>query len=86
VNFLGIARSRENGIELLLRKIRKQVDKKPIHAAVLHAYAPEEAGKLQKRVAAEFNCLDLWISEFSPIMGYACGTGTVGLAFYPEER
>jgi fatty acid-binding protein DegV len=53
---------------------------------VLHAYAPEEAGKLQKRVAAEFNCLDLWISEFSPIMGYACGTGTVGLAFYPEER
>ena len=85
VNFLGIARNRENGIELLLRKIRKQVDKKPIHAAVLHAYAPEEAGKLQKRVAAEFNCLDLWISEFSPIMGYACGTGTVGLAFYPEE-
>jgi fatty acid-binding protein DegV len=53
--------------------------------AVLHAYIPEEAEKLKKRVSSEFNCREIWISEFSPIMGYACGTGTLGLAFYTED-
>jgi fatty acid-binding protein DegV len=51
---------------------------------VTHAYALEEAEKLKERVAAEFNCVELWLCEFSPVMGYACGTGTVGVAFYPE--
>ena len=85
VNFIGVARNRENGIEMLLRKTREKVSKKPIHVAVLNAYAPEEAEKLMKRVFSEFNCREIWISEFSPIMGYACGTGTLGLAFYVED-
>jgi DegV family protein with EDD domain len=85
VNFIGLARNRKNGIELLIRKTREKVGKKPIHVAVVHSYAPEEAEKLKMRVAAEFNCREIWISEFSPIMGYACGTGTLGLAFYPDD-
>ena len=48
VNFIGVARNREKGIELLLRKTREKVGKKPIHMAVLHAYAPEEAEKLKQ--------------------------------------
>jgi DegV family protein with EDD domain len=84
VNFIGVARSRENGVERLLRKIKVKVGEKPVHIAVLHAYVPEEAEKLMKRVSNEFNCCEIWISEFSPIMGYACGTGTLGLAFYAE--
>ncbi|MBN1644298.1 MAG: DegV family protein [Dehalococcoidales bacterium] len=85
VNFCGIARSRKNGIELLFRKTRDLVGKKPVHMAVTHAYALEEAEKLKKRASEEFNCVELWVSEFSPIMGYACGTGTLGLAFYTED-
>ena len=46
VNFIGVARSREKGLELLLRKTKAKVGEKPIHVAVLHAYAPEEAEKL----------------------------------------
>ena len=85
VNFIGIARNHASGIERLWRKTREKVGKKPIHIAVLHAYAPEAAEKLKQRVAAEFDCREIWISEFSPIMGYACGTGTLGLAFYTED-
>jgi hypothetical protein len=36
------------------------------------------------RVSKEFNCAELWLAEFSPVMGYACGTGTIGLAFYTD--
>ena len=48
--------------------------------------AKEEAERLKERVSAEFNCAELRISEFSPVMGYACGTGTLDLAFYGEEQ
>jgi fatty acid-binding protein DegV len=51
----------------------------------MHAYVQEEAERLKKRVSSEFNCAELWISEFSPVMGYACDTGTLGLAFYGDE-
>ena len=37
------------------------------------------------RVKAEFNTVEVWLCEFSPVMGYATGTGTVGVAFYTEE-
>lgn len=85
VHFSGMVRSRKQGIERMLQMMRDKVGQRPIHAAVTHAYALEEAEKLKERVAAEFNCIELWLSEFSPVMGYACGTGTVGVAFYPED-
>jgi len=83
VRFMGVARSRERGIERILKAVRSKVGSSPVHVAVMHAYAPDEAERLKERVSSEFNCSELWITEFSPIMGYACGTGTVGLAFYP---
>ncbi len=56
-----------------------------IPVAVMHAYALDEAEKLKQRISSEFNCAELWLTEFSPLMGYACGTGTLGLAFYKEN-
>ena len=85
VRFAGIARNRHQGIERVLQMMRDKAGKQPVHVAVTHAYALDEAEKLQERIAAEFNCVELWLSEFSPVMGYACGTGTVGVAFYPED-
>lgn len=85
VNFSSIVRNRKQGIERVLKMMREKTDNKPIRAAVMHAYAPDEAEKLTERVAAEFNCVELWLGEFSPVMGYACGTGTVGVAFYVED-
>jgi DegV family protein with EDD domain len=86
VRFAGAARNMKHGIERLFQIMRAKVGQSPVHVAVMHAFAPEEAEKLKERVAAEFNCAELWITEFSPVMGYATGTGTLGLAFYPEEN
>jgi DegV family protein with EDD domain len=85
VRFKGAVRSREHGIERVLKITRDRVGEKPVHVAVMHAYAPDDAEKLRERVAAEFNCAELWVTEFSPVMGYATGTGTLGLAFYKED-
>jgi DegV family protein with EDD domain len=84
VHPVGIVRSRERGIELMFEKMRARIGTGPINAAVMHAYALDSAIELKDRVAKAFNCRDLWLTEFSPVMGYACGTGTLGVAFYNE--
>ena len=85
VKFNSMVRSRKQGIERILRMMRDRVGNRLVHVAVTHAYAPDEAEKLKERISAEFNCIEIWLSEFSPVMGYACGTGTVGVAFYVDN-
>ena len=85
VRFLGVVRSRQKGIERMLEIMRKRVGNAPAHVAVMHAFALEEAEKLKERIATEFNCAELWVTGFSPVMGYACGTGTLGIAFYKVD-
>jgi DegV family protein with EDD domain len=85
VRFIGAVRSREGGIKRMLKVMRNKVGQSLVHVAVMHAYALNEAQKLKERIASEFNCAELWITGFSPLMGYATGTGTLGLAFYKED-
>ena len=84
VRFKGIARNRKQGINHLLETMKDRVGRSPVHVAVMHAYVPDEAEELKERISAEFNCAELWVTEFSPVMGYATGTGTLGFAFYRE--
>jgi fatty acid-binding protein DegV len=64
--------------------MRGKVGQSPVHVAVMHAHTPDEAEKLRERISSEFNCAELFITEFSPVMGYATGTGTLGFAFYKD--
>jgi DegV family protein with EDD domain len=84
VRFKTIARNKEHGINRLLEIMKDKVGKNPVHVAVMHAYAPDDAEKLRERISSEFHCVELWVTEFSPVMGYATGTGTLGIAFYEE--
>jgi len=84
VRFKGMVKNRERGISRLLEILRDKVGQEPVHLAVMHAYVPEEAEILKERISAEFNCAELWVTEFSPVMGYATGTGTLGFAFYKD--
>jgi fatty acid-binding protein DegV len=83
--FMGAVRSKKIGIERLIEEMHEKVGNSLVHVSVMHVYAEDEAVNLKKRVSNEFNCAELWMTEFSPLMGYACGTGTLGLAFYPED-
>lgn len=84
VRFKGIVKSRERGKVKLLEILREHTDGRPVHVAVMHAYCPGEAEEFNEMIASQFNCAELWISEFTPVMGYATGTGTLAIAFYPD--
>ncbi len=84
VRFKGVVRNREQGVSRLLEMLKDAAGQNPVHVAVMHAFAPDDAEKLKERVSSLFNCTELFITEFSPVMGYATGTGTLGLAFYRD--
>lgn len=86
IHFAGVVRTKQSGIEKMLQIMRRHVgNSKMVHVAVMHADAIEEADRLKAKVAAEFNCVELFVTDFSPIMGYATGRGTLALAFYTED-
>ncbi|MGB8707687.1 MAG: DegV family protein [Dehalococcoidia bacterium] len=87
INFAAAARTKQSGVEKMLQIMRKHVaDSEPVYVAVMHADALEEAQELEERIAAEFKCAEIFITDFSPIMGYATGPGTLALAYYKEDR
>ena len=57
----------------------------PIRASVFHADVAEEAQQLAERVQREFNCLEFFISEFTPVMGAHTGPGIIGIAYCLED-
>ena len=85
VRFAGIARSREYGLKRVLAIMKKRVGASPLHVAVSHANAPELGERLKQRISSEFNCVELRLASFSPVMGYATGQGTLAVSFYPDN-
>jgi len=85
VHIAGLARSKEQAVKRALTMMRKKVGVKPVHVAVAHADVPEEGHSLKERISTEFNCVELWQTDFSPVMGYVTGAGVLAIAFYPED-
>ncbi|MBN1369811.1 MAG: DegV family protein [Dehalococcoidaceae bacterium] len=83
IRLAGTVRTRQAGIERMLSIMRKRTGQQPLHVAVMHADASQEAEALRYRIAQEFDCTELFVTDFSPIMAYATGRGTLALAFYP---
>lgn len=85
VHFTGMTRSKTKGVNNLLAAMRRKADGKPVHVAVHHTDVPREGERLKQRLLSEFDCVESWITEFSPVMSYSTGRGAVGIAFYAED-
>ncbi|MCX6013853.1 MAG: DegV family protein [Chloroflexi bacterium] len=84
VSNLGRARSRRQGIERMLNIMREKVKNSPVHVNVQHTNVPEEALKVKNRIVAEFNCVEIYVTDFNMVMGTHTGPGLLALAFYNE--
>jgi DegV family protein with EDD domain len=80
-----IARTINSGVDHMLNIMRQKSGNNPLRVIVQHANLKEEADDLMKRVENEFNCREVFITEFSPVMGFATGPGTLVLSFLPDE-
>ena len=84
VHVIGIVRTRNKGAERIISIMRRKAGERPLHIAVMHTAIPEEAEEFKQRIARELNCAELLLTEVSPIIGYAIGTGVLGTAFYTD--
>jgi fatty acid-binding protein DegV len=50
----------------------------------MHADDMEEAAALKDRITAQFECREIYITEFTPVMGVHTGPGLIGIAFYGD--
>jgi DegV family protein with EDD domain len=83
---LGTPRTRKSGMQMMLREMEKEAGSKPIHAAIVQADAPQEAQQFKQLVQERLNCLELYVAEFTPVMGAHSGPGILGVAYYVEEE
>lgn len=79
-----LPRTRRKAVARLLDMMSADVGDRPVHAAVMHADVADEAEALRAKVAARFNCRELFITEFTPVMGAHTGPGLIGLAWWTE--
>jgi DegV family protein with EDD domain len=77
-------RTKRRALETLLKLMQEKLTGTPLHAAVMHGDAPEEAEYLEKEIKARFSPIELLISRFTPVMGAHTGPGLYGIAFYNE--
>ena len=82
VHLIGIVRTNKKGVERIIKMMKREAGNQPLHVAVMHTAIPEEAEALKQRISAEFNCVELLLTEVSPVIGYAIGPGALGLSFY----
>ncbi len=87
IHLLARVRTRRRSIEELFQQVRRAIAPRArVHAAVQHAQAPAEAAAFEQRLRDEFDCAELYTTEFTPVMGGYCGPGLLGVAFYTDDE
>ena len=77
-------RSSAKAMERLLGIVAERTGDRPTHVNVMHANALKNAHKLRDRAQEVLNCQEIFISEFTPVMGAHTGPGLLGMAYYSE--
>ncbi|MBI4187431.1 MAG: DegV family protein [Chloroflexi bacterium] len=77
-----ISRAMKRIARLLEEKV---IDGQPLHVAVMHADALDRAKEMMHQITCRFDCAELFITEFTPVMGVHTGPGVVGVAFYSGD-
>jgi DegV family protein with EDD domain len=82
----AIARPRTVGKALIRiqREMTGDLAGKVAHVNVMHAGASERAEYLREWTAANFDCAELFVTQFHPFMGAHTGPGLVGASWWAE--
>jgi DegV family protein with EDD domain len=85
VRLLERCRTRKRAMQRLLYIMRQRSEGKPICVNLMHANAPEEAERLKADILSRFDCLEFYVTDFTPVIGTHTGPGSIGLSFYTAD-
>lgn len=86
VGLFARPRTKSRAIRIMIEQMAEEAKGRPLHVAVLHADVPEEAEALRQRIAADFDCAELYVTALTPIMGAHTGPGVLGVVFYADQH
>jgi DegV family protein with EDD domain len=82
---VALPRTMKSAIDRMLKLMEAVIVKgQSLHVAVMHADAFEQAVSFKNRISAHFDCQEIFVTEFTPVMGVHTGPGLIGVAFYGE--
>ena len=82
---VALPRTTNGALNRIIKLMESGIDKaKSLHVAVMHADAPEQAAALEKRITSLFKCSEIFVTEFTPVMGVHTGPGLFGVAYYSD--
>jgi len=85
VRLLERCRTRKRAMQRLLYIMRQRSEGKPICVNLMHANAPEEAERLKTDILSQFDCVEFYVTDFTPVIGTHTGPGSIGLSFYTAD-
>ena len=85
IGLLEKSRTKPRAVKRLLEIMEERTGRNRVHVNVMHANVPEEAERLKEQIEAQFDCAELYITDFAPTMGVQAGPGVVAIAFYSES-
>ena len=85
IRTIGRPRTRRRATRRLIEATAARVPSgRQVRLSVIHADAEEDAVELQRDLSKELNCVESFVSEFSPVMGAHTGPGLLGVASWVE--
>ena len=81
---VAIVRTMRRAVERLFQALERRAQPDTLHVCVHHTNVPQEAAALAERVDASLQPKELFITEFTQVMGVHTGPGLLGFAFYTE--
>lgn len=82
VDVFAKPRTQARAIRTMLRRMAELAEGQPLHVAILQADVPDEAEALRHKIAEEFDCVELYVTELTSVMGAHTGPGVLGVVFY----
>jgi DegV family protein with EDD domain len=77
-------RTKRRAVERMLRIMTERIGDSRVHVMVQHADELEEAKKLAAEIESRFKCVEMSITEFTPVMGVHTGPGLLAIGFYAD--
>jgi len=83
---VGLAMTHKKLVDMMYSKFFSLLaNGKPMHLAILHGNALDQAEILAKRIQSEFHPVELLINITGPVLGINTGPGALALCGYTEE-
>jgi fatty acid-binding protein DegV len=84
VRFFGATTAKAKSIDKVLKVMKDTWDENLPEIGILHADCLAEAEELKKKVNQFLPSSRVFVSECSPIIGYATGRGSLLIAFFAK--